>query len=574
MKPSSVPFLALCFGLLTGAVVSTSCGPSRPACTPSSCNGCCDSTSGLCVSITTSTQCGTRGETCKACSLGQSCSFGACTGGNTGAGQSGTGGGFSTTGGGLATGGGTGGGFATGGGFVTGGGAAGGFATGGGFTTGGGTGGGFTTGGGTAGGGATSCSTANCSSGCCQGTTCVLPPSNALNGSCGFGGFTCTNCVALGQVCNTVTFSCTPGSGGGSAGGGAGGGTTTLGDDCTSPIPLTFFSGTASTSGSLTGLLNDSSACSGTGPDAVYQVTLASPAFLTAQVSASGFTPRVSVRSFCTNTSTLACDSAPISGTATATTSQLGAGTYFVWVDSSSSTASGSYSLSITSTGSGGGGAGGGFGGGGTGGGFGGGGGSGTYSVSSITASCDTVTSGFQELDAITDDGATLGQSLPFAVPFFGVPMFGYAVASNGLLQLGPTTSISTVTSGSNASSFATTPVVNAVAPFWDDLENSSTADVRSTSLGSGSTQRFVVEWKDFAFYSSGGPTSERLRFQAKLFANGTIEFHYCSMVGSLTRHTGDSATIGIGTGSATQEIMRSVNTASVSTGAGFRFTP
>ncbi|MER2563920.1 MAG: hypothetical protein ABTQ32_24530, partial [Myxococcaceae bacterium] len=87
-------------------------------CTPTSCNGCCDSSSGLCVSITTSSQCGSRGETCKACSLGQSCSFGACTGGNnTGAG---------TSGGGFATGGGTGGGFATGGG------------TGGGFTTGGG----------------------------------------------------------------------------------------------------------------------------------------------------------------------------------------------------------------------------------------------------------------------------------------------------------------------------------------------------------------------------------------------------------------------------------------------------
>ena len=570
MKPSSLPFAALCFGLLIGAGVSTSCGPSRPMCTPTSCNGCCDSSSGLCVSITTSTQCGSRGETCKACSLGQSCSFGACTGGNnTGAGTSG--GGFATgggTGGGFATGGGTGGGFTTGGG--TGGGFATGGGTGGGFATGGGTGGGFATGGGTGGGGVASCNTGNCQTGCCQGSTCVMPPSNAFNTSCGFGGLACSNCSTLGQVCNNVTFTCMSGTGGGAGGGGAGGGgSTILGDNCAGAIPLTLFSGTASTSGSLAGLSDDSSVCAGTGPDAVYQVTLSAPATITAQVTATGFTPRISVRSFCTNTTTLACE------TSTATTTQLGAGTYFIWVDSSSSTASGSYSLSITTSGAGGGGAGGGFGGGGTGGGVGGGSSSGTYVASSITANCDTVTSGFQEVDAITDDGATVGQSLPFGFTFYGTPMSAYAVASNGLLQLGTTSTISTVSSGSNASSFTANSVANAVAPFWDDLENSATADVRSTTLGSGSTQRFVVEWKDFAFYSSSGPTADRLTFQAKLFANGVIEFHYCSMTGSATRHQGDSATIGIGTGSsALQQLMQSVNMASVSSGAGFRFTP
>lgn len=564
MKPSSLPFAALCFGLLIGAGVSTSCGPSRPMCTPTSCNGCCDSSSGLCVSITTSTQCGSRGETCKACSLGQSCSFGACTGGNnTGAGTSG--GGFATgggTGGGFATGGGTGGGFTTGGG--TGGGFATGGGTGGGFATGGGTGGGFATGGGTGGGGVASCNTGNCQTGCCQGSTCVMPPSNAFNTSCGFGGLACSNCSTLGQVCNNVTFTCMSGTGGGAGGGGAGGGgSTILGDNCAGAIPLTLFSGTASTSGSLAGLSDDSSVCAGTGPDAVYQVTLSAPATITAQVTATGFTPRISVRSFCTNTTTLACE------TSTATTTQLGAGTYFIWVDSSSSTASGSYSLSITTSGAGGGGAGGGFGGGGTGGGFGGGfagGVPGPYALSTITASCDTLSAATVHTAAIADDDTTTQMTLPIAFPFYGQTMSSYTVSSNGLMQVWNVSGSGTTT-GSNG---ALTGIDNPIAPFWDDLDNAPTSSVSSQVLGSGTTRRLVVEWFDWGFYVSGTPSADRLRFQAKLFESGVIEFHYCSLVGTSAQINGSSAAIGISDGN----LLSTAHTTGVATGTGLRFTP
>ncbi len=105
------------------------------------------------------------------------------------------------------------------------------------------------------------------------------------------------------------------------------------------------------TTGSLTGLLNDSTVCSGTGPDAVYQVSLSSPATLTVYASSSTFTPRVSVRSSCLGTTTLACDPVSSFGLATVTTSALAAGTYFVWVDSSSTSATGSFSLSVTAGG-------------------------------------------------------------------------------------------------------------------------------------------------------------------------------------------------------------------------------
>lgn len=140
--------------------------------------------------------------------------------------------------------------------------------------------------------------------------------------------------------------------GGGAAGGapldaGVTGGAGVPGDDCVTAIPLSF-TGSTTTSGSLVGLRDDSTACAGTGPDAVYQVNLSSPATLTAQVTASGFTPRVSVRSACASSVTLACEAAAVPGTATASTSRLAAGTYFVWVDAPSASSAGPYSLTVS----------------------------------------------------------------------------------------------------------------------------------------------------------------------------------------------------------------------------------
>ncbi len=84
-----------------------SCGTPAPRCNSTTCStGCCD-LSGICQSGNSTGACGSRGNTCTACGLGASCSFGTCLG-STGAGSSGTGGGTSGTGGGTSgTGGGT-----------------------------------------------------------------------------------------------------------------------------------------------------------------------------------------------------------------------------------------------------------------------------------------------------------------------------------------------------------------------------------------------------------------------------------------------------------------------------------
>ncbi|MBL8923793.1 MAG: hypothetical protein JNJ54_33365 [Myxococcaceae bacterium] len=555
MKLSNLPFAALCFGLLLGGVASTSCGPSRPVCSPSTCaTGCC-SASGSCVSIPSSSECGSRGEQCKMCLLGQTCSFGTCMGGNTGAGTSG--GGFVTSGG--SAGGSTGGGSAGGGfgGGSTGGGFGGG-STGGGFG-GGSTGGGF--GGGSTSGGSATCNSGNCSSGCCQGSACISPPSNANNVTCGFGGFACVDCTSFGQACNSVTFMCS-GAGGGS-GGGFGGGSVS-GDDCTSPVPLTLVSGSAATSGSLnSGYANNTTSCAGTGPDAVYSVSLPTTGTLTAQVTAFGFTPRVSIRSVCTNTTNLACDSAPSSGVATATTNQLAAGTYYVWVDSSSSSASGSYSLSVSASGAGGGGAGGGTGGGFGGGGVGGGSGAG-YTMSSITASCDSFTTGAVDLltatttPPVSDDVTTGIFPLGLTLNFFGTPVSFGSVQTNGMVQV-YTSSAGTPSNAWSNGTIPSTAVPNGfIAPYWDDLY---TAGVTGEAVRS----KVFVDHLTIAWVNPLGTGTE---FQAKFFnATGVAEFHYCN-IGSAT---GSGASIGAEDLNGLSGVQY---TSGVATGSGVRLTP
>ena len=115
-------------GVFLGVALSVgaSCGAPTPACSATTCAGCCD-LSGECVVLTTALQCGSLGSTCQACVTGQSCTLGQCVGGSGGGGGtspgggSGGGGGDVTTGGGVggggdAMGGGTGGGSTTGGG--------------------------------------------------------------------------------------------------------------------------------------------------------------------------------------------------------------------------------------------------------------------------------------------------------------------------------------------------------------------------------------------------------------------------------------------------------------------------
>ncbi|MDX2010211.1 MAG: hypothetical protein SFW67_08480 [Myxococcaceae bacterium] len=624
---ASLPFLALGFGLTFG-VIASSCGPSRPLCTPTSCTGCCDNTTGACITITSSAQCGQRGETCRACGLGESCTFGACSGGNigtTGGGFGGSGGGGSAGGGSAAGGGfagGSGGGFAGGSGGGFGGGAAGGVGGGaacdgcllpngtcrlrntsqqsdticgaggvqclscvgtpnpvcsnGGCV--GGAGGGAA--GGAGGGGAPpSCNSASCFDGCCNGTLCVRAPANGNNQTCGFGGQACANCAQSGQTCNLVTLTCQSGAGGGAgggfgggagggfaggAGGGFAGGGPGAGDSCATAIPITLSAFSALVNGDLVGYANDTTACSGFGPDAVWSVSVPQTGSLTVTVTASGFAPRVSVRSTCTTSTTLGCDSVPSAGLVDVTTGTLTAGTYFIWVDSDAPSSFNSYSMQVNfqPSGAGGGGAGGGgpIGGGSAGG------SAGSYVSSSIFAACDDLSVGATTLldsttlPAIGDDVATSTLPVPLGVfPFFGQPMSHYGVQTNGMVQFFPSSSGVVSTSYTDAPIPTSSAPNGFAAPLWNDLFPDTTSSIRVRTFSTGGS-RFTVSWLNIA-----APSSE---FQAKFFATGVIEFHYCSMPG--VTQTGLS--IGVEAPSGLTGTAGAVP--STWTGSGIRFTP
>ena len=78
----------------------------------------------------------------------------------------------------------------------------------------------------------TSCNPTTCASGCCTNGQCFTAPLNSTANFCGTRGNACSDCGALGLVCNRSNFSCdvaNTGGGGGATGGGTGGGGTTTG---------------------------------------------------------------------------------------------------------------------------------------------------------------------------------------------------------------------------------------------------------------------------------------------------------------------------------------------------------
>ncbi len=304
------------------------CGKPQVKCTPSSCFGCCDATTGECATGASQVACGSGGQVCMSCSLGTICQLGLCSGNGGGNGGGSTGGG-------------------TGGG-----------------TTGGGTGGG-TTGGGTGGGGACT--------GCLFQGTCIDRANSNNNSICGQGGGACASCAAGLQTC--VNWVCTGstgggtgggttgggtggggatgggvGGGGGVTGGGTGGGGASVGESCATPTALSF---TGTVSGSTLNATNDVSlTCeSGSAGDLVYSFTTTSTKQLTATLNAASFQAALGLMTLSAGscTSQLLCRAALSAGASTTIDTWVQAGTYAMVIDSAGTTG-GSYTLSATLT--------------------------------------------------------------------------------------------------------------------------------------------------------------------------------------------------------------------------------
>ncbi len=204
------------------------------------------------------------------------------------------------------------------------------------------------------------------------------------------------------------------------------------------------------------------------------------------------------------------------------------------------------------------------------------------YTVTTITAACDDVTTGTAVTRAAGgdwgDDNSSDIAALPFTLTFFGDAATRWSMASNGFLQL------YAATGGSTSTEYVNYAIPDSdeepdgfVAPFWDDLrtvddDDNQIATARTITLGTAPARRFVTQWTNF----TDGDGLIRLTFQAKLFeGTNVIELHYCSITAGDERASGNSATIGAESLTSEYGTQVSYNTAdAVVTGRAYRLTP
>ena len=134
-------------------------------------------------------------------------------------------------------------------------------------------------------------------------------------------------------------------------------------------------------------------------------------------------------------------------------------------------------------------------------------------------------------LDLQGDDVAQMAQ-LSFNFPFHCREQSSVGISTNGIVTFGePSTSYSN-------EAIPTTIISRPfIAPFWTDLVMN---DKGIYTYASNDT--FIIQWTNMGFYGTNVPLGT---FQAALFANGTINMDYITLMGSATSF-GSSATIGI----------------------------
>src|SRR5262249_42904656 len=114
--------------------------------------------------------------------------------------------------------------------------------------------------------------------------------------------------------------------------------------------------------------------------------------------------------------------------------------------------------------------------------------------------------------------------------------------SSNGLITFGSGTTSFT------PADLTSSPTQATIAPFWDDLFISGASDsgVYWQVLGSGASQRLVIEWYHVSFFD-GSPRAGGLTFEAVLGADGSVQFNYQSLSDATAGHDeGAAAAVGI----------------------------
>lgn len=157
----------------------------------------------------------------------------------------------------------------------------------------------------------------------------------------------------------------------------------------------------------------------------------------------------------------------------------------------------------------------------------------GDYTFSSATGSYTPISGGTVS-SASGDEGAE-NILLPFLFIYDSLIYTTARISVNGWLEFGQS-----FTGAGYVNELASPEARPLVAPFWDDLYDDATSQVRYETLGSSPARTFVVEWQDIRWVTS---TGARQNFQLRLYeGTNTIEFIY----GSMANSTNTSASIGL----------------------------
>ncbi len=164
--------------------------------------------------------------------------------------------------------------------------------------------------------------------------------------------------------------------------------------------------------------------------------------------------------------------------------------------------------------------------------------------------------------------------------PYFGqAPATTMRVSDNGWIDIGATHSSSAYSNRTTPGS-GTEPV-GAIAPFWDDLQYTSIAgsNVYRQRIGPGEDTsapmgHWIIQWHRLRHYNVS--PHDDLNIQAKLFDDGTIEFHYADMVSGTTANyaDGNSATIWLEAPDGSSAIAVGRDEPVIKPHSAWRFTP
>jgi len=160
------------------------------------------------------------------------------------------------------------------------------------------------------------------------------------------------------------------------------------------------------------------------------------------------------------------------------------------------------------------------------------------YSFSSTTGTYTEITGGtLHGSGTSVDDTSYNGVNIGFTFRFNGMDYTQLGINANGFVRLGGTAF--TGTCGYTAiSSTDTVNCANLAAAQSEDLQGDTTAELRSELLGTAPNQVFVIQWKNFKHYGSGG-TGDNYNFQIRLYeTSNLVEFVYGTYIKNATART------------------------------------